>query len=124
MYGDSSAALAITKRKGAGKLRHNNVSCLWIQERVEEKELELMKVLGTNNLADMMTKHLARMPLDGCMVQLNQHRVSGRAQAGLSIQGAKKKTRITAVSPPLVLPRTWIQLRVTAVRAPQRERGR
>ena len=90
VYGDSSAALAITKRKGAGKLRHINVSCLWIQERIEEKELELRKVLGTNNPADMMTKHLARMPLDGCMVQLNQHRVTGRAQAGLNIQGAKK----------------------------------
>ena len=32
VYGDSSAALAITNRKGAGKLRHINVSCLWIQE--------------------------------------------------------------------------------------------
>ena len=41
VYGDSSAALAITKRKGAGKLRHINVSCLWIQEKVAEKELEM-----------------------------------------------------------------------------------
>ena len=68
VYGDSSAALAITKRRGAGKLRHININCLWIQERVEEKQLELRKVLGTNNPADMMTKHLARQPLDGCMV--------------------------------------------------------
>ena len=52
--------------------------------------MELRKVLGTNNPGDMMTKYLARMPLDGCMVQLNQHRVTGRAQAGLNIQGAKK----------------------------------
>merc|ERR1712078_731489 len=80
VYGDSSGALAITKRKGAGKLRHINVSCLWIQERIEEKELELRKVLGTNNPANMMTQYLARMPLDGCMVQLNQHRVTGRPQ--------------------------------------------
>ena len=60
VYADSSAALAIAKRKGAGKLRHINISCLWIQERLEEKQLELRKVLGTNNPADMMTKHLAR----------------------------------------------------------------
>ena len=63
VYADSSAALAITKRKGAGKLRHININCSWIQERVEEKQLELRKVLGTNNPADMMTKHLARQPL-------------------------------------------------------------
>ena len=79
VYADSSAALAITKRKGAGKLRHININCLWIQERVEEKQLELRKVLGADNPADMMTKHLARQPLDKCMVQLNQHRVAGRA---------------------------------------------
>ena len=64
------------------------------KERIEEKELELRKVLGTNNPADMMTKHLARMPLDGCMVQLQQHRVTGRAQAGLNIQGAKKTPEV------------------------------
>ena len=91
VYADSSAALAIAKRKGAGKMRHININCLWIQEKVDEKQLELRKVLGTKNPADMMTKHLARLPLDGCMSQLNQHRVDGRARAGLNIQGAQKQ---------------------------------
>ena len=31
VYADSSAALAIANRKGAGKLRHINISALWIQ---------------------------------------------------------------------------------------------
>ena len=35
VYADSSAALAIAKRKGAGKLRHINVSSLWVQERLD-----------------------------------------------------------------------------------------
>ena len=87
IYADSSAALAIAKRKGAGKMRHVNINCLWIQERQNEKDLELRKVLGTENPADLMTNHLARQPLDTCMLQLNQHRVKGRAQAGLDIQG-------------------------------------
>ena len=60
VYADSSAALAIAKRKGAGKLRHINVSSLWIQERQDKKDLECRKVLGTENPADMMTKHVAR----------------------------------------------------------------
>ena len=66
IYADSSAALAIAKRKGAGKLRHININCLWIQERQNAKDLELRKVLGTENPADLMTKHLARQPLDKC----------------------------------------------------------
>ena len=82
-------------RSPSAKVREN-INCLWIQERVEQKQLELRKVLGTNNPADMMTKCLARMPLDGCMVQLNQHRVTGRAQAGLNIQGAKKTPEINS----------------------------
>ena len=92
IYADSSAALAIAKRKGAGKLRHINISCLWIQERQGSKELELRKVLGTENPADLMTKHLARQSLDKCMRQLNQHRAVGRARAGLDVQGAGKST--------------------------------
>ena len=39
IYADSSAALAIAKRKGAGKLRHINVSSLWVQERQDRKDL-------------------------------------------------------------------------------------
>ena len=89
IYADSSAALAIAKRKGAGKLRHINISCLWIQERQGSKELEPRKVLGTENPADLMTKHLARQSLDKCMRQLNQHRAVGRARARLDVQGVR-----------------------------------
>ena len=86
---DASAALAIARRIGAGKMRHINANILWIQERQNEKALELRKVLGTENPADLMTKHLARQPLDKCMMQLNQHRSAGRASAGLDVQGKK-----------------------------------
>ena len=76
-----------------------NVNSLWIQERQNEKDLELRKVLGTENPADLMTKHLARQPLDKCMLQLNQHRTSGRASAGLDVQG-KNKALAEPVSTP------------------------
>ncbi len=33
VYADSSAALAVSKRRGSGKLRHINVGTLWIQEK-------------------------------------------------------------------------------------------
>ena len=47
--GDSSAAIAISQRKGCGKLRHINIGQLWIQEKVNAKELEVRKVLGEEN---------------------------------------------------------------------------
>ena len=87
VYVDSLAALAIARRKGAGKMWHINVTSLWIQERQNEKDLELRKVLGTENPADLMIKNLARQSLDKCMLQLNQHRTMNRAQASLDIQG-------------------------------------
>ena len=60
LYADSSAALAIAKRKGAGKLRHINVSALWIQDVQDREGATYMKVLGTANPADLMTKYLTR----------------------------------------------------------------
>ena len=91
VYADSSAALAIAKRKGAGKLRHINVSSIWIQERQDKKDLECRKVLGAEDPADMMTNHLLRELLDKCMGHLSQRRMSGRAKSGLEIQGKNKR---------------------------------
>ena len=87
VYADSSAALAVAKRKGAGKLRHTNVSSLWIQEKQDREDLELRKVLGTENPADLMLKYLKRMTADRCMGYLSQERLAGRAKAGLQVQG-------------------------------------
>ena len=60
LHADSSAAIAIAKRRGSGKLRHINIASLWIQERIEQKELTVKKVSGLANPAHMMTKHLGR----------------------------------------------------------------
>ena len=87
VYVDSSAALAIANRRGAGKLRHVNISALWIQEKQDLHQLEMRKVLGTENPADMMTKYLTRPVMDTHLEYLSQRRESGRARSGLDIQG-------------------------------------
>ena len=46
VYADSAAALAIARRKGAGKMRHINVNSPWIQEGQNEKDLEFRKCWG------------------------------------------------------------------------------
>ena len=55
---DSSAALGIASRTGLGKVRHIEVNQLWVQDKVRNKEVEVIKVLGTENLADGLTKNL------------------------------------------------------------------
>ena len=56
VFVDSTAALAITQRKGNGKMRHVRVGMLWIQEQAEEGGLRYRKVDGSLNPADLMTK--------------------------------------------------------------------
>jgi len=55
---DASAALGIVNRQGLGKLRHINVRYLWLQEKVRSKELDVLKVAGVDNPADLLTKNL------------------------------------------------------------------
>ena len=56
VHSDSSAALATSQRVGLGKVRHIDVQYLWIQERHSAKEIDLRKVKGEVNPADLLTK--------------------------------------------------------------------
>ena len=80
---DSSAAIGVVHRKGCGKLRHVRVGMLWIQERAESGDLVVAKVLGTDNPADLMTKHLGTKLMDAHIRRLQQEVKSGRADTGL-----------------------------------------
>ena len=55
---DSSAALGIGGRQGLGKLRHLETGYLWLQDVLAQRRLSIRKVKGTNNPADLGTKHL------------------------------------------------------------------
>ena len=58
VWTDSSAAVGICGRSGLGRLRHVQTHTLWVQERVRSKAMELRKVNGLVNPADLFTKHL------------------------------------------------------------------
>ena len=57
VWTDSSAAIGICSRQGLGKLRHLDTHTLWIQQAVRNKRIELKKVPGEANPADLLTKH-------------------------------------------------------------------
>ena len=58
LWTDSSAAIGISKRSGLGKIRHLATHTLWLQEKVRTKAVEVRKVKGEDNPADLFTKHL------------------------------------------------------------------
>ena len=80
---DSSAALAVTQRKGNGKMRHVRVGELWIQQAAEDGELDYQKVSGSLNLADVCTKHLSGSQLWELIAKAYQEPRTGRAAEAL-----------------------------------------
>ena len=82
----SSAAIGIANRKGNGKMRHVRVGDLWIQELVEDEEIEPRKTLGTRNLADAFTKHLPQSLMSEHLERMNTEFREGRAATGLEVQ--------------------------------------
>ena len=57
VWTDSLAAIGICSRQGLGKLRHLDTHTLWIQQAVRSKRVDLRKVAGEVNPADLFTKH-------------------------------------------------------------------
>ena len=55
---DAKATIGIVTRSGLGKMRHIEVGHLWIQQAIKNGRLAVKKVLGTENIADLMTKYL------------------------------------------------------------------
>ena len=56
---DASAAKEIASRRGAGKVRHIEVSQLWVQDKVAAGEVVLQKVGTSDNIADALTKNVS-----------------------------------------------------------------
>ena len=57
VWTDSSAALGISTRSGLGKFRHLEAHTLWVQEKVRTGAIQVRKVRGDVNPADLFTKH-------------------------------------------------------------------
>ena len=83
IYVDSSAAIGVVHRRGAGKLRHVRVGTFWIQEKVEDKELEVRKVKGDGNPADLLTKNVNREKVDKFSAASGVDFRGGRAEKSL-----------------------------------------
>jgi len=101
VWTDSSAALGICTRQGLGKLRHLDTHLLWVQQAVRQKRVELRKVPGTANPADLFAKHsLSRERLANLVSLYDCYYSSGRAASApeLRREHGSKKTMADADS--------------------------
>ena len=88
VWSDATAAIGIARRKGLGKIRHLDCTDLWVQDKIRSQQIELNKVLGTENPADVFTKYTDRKTLDAAMAKLNLRPMDGRPACAPVAMGA------------------------------------
>ena len=82
VWTDSSAAMGTCSRQGLGKLRHLDTHTLWVQQAVRSRRLQLVKISGDVNPADIFTKHsLTRERLGKLTKLYNCQYRSGREES-------------------------------------------
>ena len=87
------------------RIRHFDVGALWLQEVQLRQKVAFMKVPGTSNFADLMTKHLPSDSINGYMRMLGYefrdgrskvaaelHRTSAPASSSKTLTPRKKET--------------------------------
>ena len=87
MFTDAIAAIGIARRRGMGRIRHLDVTDLWIQEKFNSKLAYLHKVLGTENPADVFTKYTDRAILNITLGKMGMQLLSGRSDVAPAAMG-------------------------------------
>ena len=95
LWSDASAAIGIARRKGLGKVRHLDVGDLWIQDKLRSKDLDLKKVAGVVNPADMLTKYVDRNTYVKHIARINMTFQGGRAQSAPQLSDVQKSAPIS-----------------------------
>ena len=80
LYSDSTAAGGMMHRAGLGKLRHLETGYLWLQSAVAKKRLQVRKIDGAENPADLFTKYLSSADMWKHMEFLQMSSEEGRSQ--------------------------------------------
>ena len=75
---DATAAIAIASRRGLGKVRHIEVCQLWLQEKVRNGDVKVVKVGTHENVADALAKYVSRESMCMHLQQTKQDALLGR----------------------------------------------
>lgn len=63
LHTGSSAAIGMARRRGLGKICRLDATDLWLQDHTRKDNLEVLKVWGVQNPADILTLHIDRVTL-------------------------------------------------------------
>ena len=85
VHSDATAAIGIAKRRGLGRIRHLHTADLWVQEKIRNGHVELLKIAGKENPADLFIKHLSsREWVQKLVALLGCRYTGGRAESARS----------------------------------------
>ena len=68
---DSTAAKSFVSRQGFGKMKHIEIRDMWLQKEVRDGKVEVSKVPGDKNPADLMTKILSTKDIRSRLDKMN-----------------------------------------------------
>ena len=86
---DAAAAKGILERQGIAKVRHIDVNVLWLQQQVAKKIVPLVKVPGTENCSDLLTKHLTAATQEKHVRMMQLEFRSGRAESAAKLHAVE-----------------------------------
>lgn len=75
---DSLARKGICNRDGVGKLRHDEVQYMWLQQAVRSSRFTMRKVAGYLNPASLLTKYLSAADIEQRLSLIGMRFESGR----------------------------------------------
>ena len=81
IHTDAAAAIGICRRRGRGRIRHSDVEDTWVQDKVREKVVDLLKVAGTENMSDILDKYVEKPILEKMLPKLSMKAMGGRSPA-------------------------------------------
>ena len=81
VHSNAVATIGIARRRGLGKIRHLDVEDLWVQSEVRDNVVDLVKVAGVDNPADILTKYVDRGMITKMLRKLDMKQLSGQANA-------------------------------------------
>ena len=87
IHSDATAAIGICRRKGLGKIRHLATTDLWIQDKIRSRQMELVKILGTENPADVLTKYVTHQLMEEATSKMGLRRMTGRPACAPAAMG-------------------------------------
>ena len=89
---DASAAIGISNRIGSGKVRHIEVTQLWLQDKVSSGAMKVRKVGTDDNLADALTKCVDASAVAshvrgvGIELRSDRHAIAPELDGGVSVE--------------------------------------